>query len=148
MDTLISAIRTSAIIASTIIVIVALIVITWTVGVKLAEPFGVMLFNLCAGSGTALDDQESSNAHEKESIKISQHENRKRFERQLSGVITMFFAFFTVVIEHALAHGNGWAPPTLWNEHCVPVIKGILEAWFTLGMLRVALAAARRLTSN
>jgi hypothetical protein len=48
MDTLISAMRTSAIIASTIIIIVALVIITWVVGVKLAEPFGIIWVNTFA----------------------------------------------------------------------------------------------------
>jgi hypothetical protein len=147
METLISAIRTSAIIASTIIVIVALITITWVVGVKLAEPFGIIWCSTFAGMN-APDDQEASNAQQEKVVKVSQHKHRKTVERRLSGFITMCFAFFIVTIEHALAQRSSWPPASLWDSQCVPVLKGIIEAWITLGMLRLALAAVRRLVSN
>jgi len=146
MDTLLSAMRTSAIIASTIIAIVTLVATTWIIGVKLAEPFGVILFNACASLGTALDDQEASTAHKNESVKISQRENRKKLERLLSGAVAMFLVFCTIVSEQALA-GVGVNYISLW-DYCILVLKGIFEAFVALGMLRLALAAARRLLSN
>jgi hypothetical protein len=144
MDTLISAMRTSAIIASTIIVIIALVATTWIVGIKLAEPFGVILCNMCIGLGTALDDQEASTTHKKESV--TQRETRKKLERMCSGIIAIFLVFCTVVFEQSLA-GVGINYVSLW-DYCILVLKGIFEALAALGMLRLALAAARRLTSN
>lgn len=144
MDTLISAMRTSAIIASTITVIVALIVTTWIVGVKLAEPFGVILCNMCIGLGKALDDQEASTTHNKESV--TQRETRRKLERVCSGIIAMLLVFCTVVFEQSLA-GVGINYVSLW-DYCILVLKGIFEALTALGMLRLALAAALRLTSN
>jgi hypothetical protein len=146
MDTLISTMRTSAIIASSIIIVVALLTITWIVGVKLAEPFGIIWFNTFAGTA-APDDQEASSAQQEKVDKTSQQERRKRTERGLSGFIAMLFAFCTVTLELALAQKNTW-PINLWDSHGVPVLKGIIEAWITLGMLRLALAAVRRLFSN
>jgi hypothetical protein len=147
MDAIISALRTSAIIASTIIVVVALIATTWIVGVKLAEPFGIIWYNTFASTG-APDDQEASNAQQEKADKTSQHEYRKTVERRLSGFIVMCFAFCTVTFEHALAERNQWRPANLWDSQCVPVLKGIIEAWVTVGMLRLALAAVRRMVSN
>jgi hypothetical protein len=147
MGVFISALRTSAIIASTIIVIVALLTITWIVGVKLAEPFGIIWYNSFTSTG-APDDQEASNAQQEKVDKASQHEHRKTVERRLSGFIAMCFAFCTVTFEHALAQENIWWPGNLWVSQCVPVLKGIIEAWVTLGMLRLALAAVRRMVSN
>jgi hypothetical protein len=146
MDTLISAMRTSAIIASSIILVVALLTITWIVGVKLAEPFGIIWFNTFAGTA-APDDQEASSAQQEKVVRTSQREHRKKGERLLSGFIAMCFAFFTVTLELALVKRNSW-PINLWESHGVPVLKGIIEAWVTLGMLRLALAAVRRLVSN
>lgn len=146
MDTLLSAMRTSAIIASTIIVIVALFAMTWIVGVKLAEPFGIILFNTFVGVGKVLDDQEASSAHKNESIQTSQRETRKRIERVCSGIVAMSLVFCTVGFEQALA-GVGVNYISLW-DYCVLVLKGIFEAFVALGMLRLALAAARRLLSN
>jgi hypothetical protein len=146
MNTLISAMRTSAIIASTIIVIVALIATTWIAGVKLAEPFGIILFNMIVGLGNALDDQEASDAQQEKAVKISQQENRKKLERLLSGAVASFLVFCTVVYEHALA-GVGVYYIGLW-DYCVLVLKGIFEALFALGMLRLAFAGVRRLVSN
>jgi hypothetical protein len=147
MDTLISAMRTSAIIASTIIVIVALVTITWVVGVKLAEPFGIIWVNTFADADVP-DDQEVPGTPQEKAVKTSQRERRKKLERLLSGVVASSFVFFTVVYEHALAQKNIWWPGNLWHSQCVPVLKGIIEAWVTLGMLRLALAAVRRLSSN
>lgn len=146
MDTLLSAMRTSAIIASTIIVIVALVVTTWTLGVKLAEPFGVIMFNTFVGIGRVLDDQEASSTHKDESVKKSQREARKRVERVLSGTIAMFLVFCTIVVEQALA-GVGINYISLW-DYSILVLKGIFEALAALGMLRLALAAARKLMSS
>jgi len=146
MDTLISAMRTSAIIASTIIVIVTIFALTWIVGVKLAEPFGVILFDACIGSGTALDDQEGSSAHKRDSVIKSRREWRKKSERLFSGTVTMVFVFCTVTFEQALA-GVGFNYVSLW-DYCILVFKGIFEAFVALGMLRLALAAARRLLLN
>jgi hypothetical protein len=147
MDTLISAMRTSAIIASSIIIVIALLTITWIVGVKLAEPFGIIWFNTFVGTGVS-DDQEAPSAQQEKAVKTSQHEHRKKkTEKLLAGFIAMCFAFFTVTLELALVQRNSW-PINLWESHCVPVLKGIIEAWVTLGMLRLALAAVRRLVSN
>ena len=146
MDTLISALRTSAIIASTIIVVVALAITTWIVGVKIAEPFGIIFFNMCTGFGSAPDDQEAASNHKKESVKASQRETRKKLERLLSGIIAMFLVFCTVTWEHGLA-GVGINYVSLW-DYCILVLKGIIEALVALGMLRLALAAVRRLASN
>lgn len=146
MDTIISAMRTSAIIASTIIAIVALVATTWIVGVKLAEPFGVILFKACVGLGTALDDQEASSARKNEDVKISRRETRKKLERMFSGAVAMVLVFFTIVFEQALA-GVGINYISLW-DYCILVVKGIFEALVALGMLRLALAAVRRLMSN
>jgi hypothetical protein len=148
MDTLISAMRTSAIIASSIILVVALLTITWIVGVKLAEPFGIIWFNTSWSSGTAApDDQEASSAQQEKVVRTSQREHRKKGERLFSGFIAMFFALCTVTMELTLAQNGTWHN-NLWTSHCVPVLKGIIEAWVTLGMLRLALAAVRRLVSN
>jgi hypothetical protein len=145
MDTLISAMRTSAIIASSIIVIVALTIIIWIVGVKLAEPFGIILFNMFAGMSVP-DDQEASFAQQEKVVKTSQHEHRKIAERQLSGFVAMCFVFCTVVFELTLADvGVKW---TSFSDFCIIVLKGIFEAFVALGMLRMALAAVRRLVSN
>lgn len=138
--------RTSAIIASSIIVIVALIATTWIVGVKLADPFGVILFNTFVGIGAVLDDQEASSAHKKESVKTSRREHRKRVERVCSGFIAMSFVFCTVVFEHGSA-GVGINYISLW-DYCILVLKGIFEALAALSMLRLALSAFRRLVSN
>jgi len=146
MDTLLSAMRTSAIIASTIIVIVALFAMTWIVGVKLAEPFGVILFDACINSAAVPDDQEASSAHKKDPVIKSRREWRKKSERLFSGTVTMVFVFCTVTFEHALA-GVGVNYVSLW-DYCILVFKGIFEAFVALGMLRLALAAARRLLSN
>lgn len=147
MDTLISAVRTSAIIASTIIVIVALITITWVVGIKLAEPFGIIWVNTFAGANVP-GDQEAPGTQQEKTVKTARYENRKRVERQLSGFVAMFFAFCTVTFEYALAQQNFLWPDNLWDSQCVPVLKGIIEAWVTLGMLRLALSAVRRMVSN
>jgi hypothetical protein len=146
MNTVISAMRTSATIATTIIVIVAVIATTWIVGVKLAEPFGIILFNVCAGLGNALDDQEASDVQREIAAKTSQHDNRKKFERLLSGIVAMFLVFCTVVYEQALA-GVGVNYISLW-DYCVLVLKAIFEALSALGMLRLAFAGVRRLVSN
>jgi hypothetical protein len=147
MDTLISAMRTSAIIASTIIIIVALVIITWVVGVKLAEPFGIIWVNTFAWADVP-GDQEAPGTQQEKAVKTARYENRKRAERQLSGFVASFLVFCTVVYEYVLAQQNVWWPGNLWDSQCVPVLKGIIEAWVTLGMLRVALAAVRRLLSN
>lgn len=135
--------RTSAIITSTIIVIVFLAATTWIVGVKLAEPFGVIMFNTFVGVGRVLDDQEASSAHKNQSVKIPQRETRKRVERVLSGVVAMILVFCTIVFEQALA-GVGINYISLW-DYCILVLKGIFEAMAALGMLRLALAAVRKL---
>lgn len=144
-----SAVYRAAIIASSVIVIVALVAVTWILGVKLAEPFGVVLYNMFANLGT-FDDQEASYGLGK-SGKHSQQESRKKSERVLSGSIAMFLCFFCVTLEQTLAksafHPGGlWCG--LWWDLCVPVLKGILEAFFALGMLRLALTAVRKLVAN
>lgn len=145
MDTIMSAVYRAAIIASSVIVIVALVAVTWILGVKLAEPFGVILYNMFASLGT-FDDQEASYGLEK-SGKQSQQESCKKSERVLSGFIAMFLCFFCVTLEQTLAK-SAFHPGGLWWDLCVPVLKGILEAFFALGMLRLALTAVRKLVAN
>ncbi|KAK6007316.1 hypothetical protein QM012_006324 [Aureobasidium pullulans] len=148
MNTLISSVRTAAIIASSVVVIVAFVAVTWIIGVKLAEPFGVILFNMIASLGTALDDQEASYDQEIEkSSKKSQQESRKKSEKLLSGLIAIFLCCFCVSFEQALANSASYSVG-LWWYLCMPVLKGVFEAFITLGMLRLALAAVRKLVAN
>ncbi|KAG9967286.1 hypothetical protein KCU61_g530, partial [Aureobasidium melanogenum] len=146
MDTLMSAIYTAAIIALSLIVVVALVAVTWIIGVKLAEPFGVILFNMLASFGTEFVDTEASNVEEKSS-KQSQQEAREKSEKLLSGVVAMLLCFFCVTLEQTLAK-SAFHPRGLWWDLCVPVLKGIFEAFVALGMLRLALTAVRRLVAN
>ncbi|CAD0106551.1 unnamed protein product [Aureobasidium uvarum] len=144
MDALTSALYTSAIIASSIVVTVALIAATWTIGVKLAEPFGVILFNALISHEDVLDDQEASDGEQK-STKASQREHRKTVERLLSGAIAMFLVIACVSFEQGLAQIG--ARDDSWG-FVLMVLKGVFEALAALGMLRLALAAVRRLVAN
>ncbi|KAH0403880.1 hypothetical protein KCU89_g1687, partial [Aureobasidium melanogenum] len=146
MDTLISAVQTSAMVALIIIAIVTLAATTWIIGVKLAEPFGVMLSNTINGVGDALVDTEASNVEER-SGKMSRQESRRNLGRIFSGIIAMFLCVFCVTFEQESAK-HDFRPPGLWWNLCVPVLKGIFEAFVALGMLRLALTAVRRLVAN
>ncbi|KAH0171266.1 hypothetical protein KCU67_g2269, partial [Aureobasidium melanogenum] len=146
MDTLISAVHTSAMVALIIIAIVGLAATTWIIGVKLAEPFGVMLSNTINGVGDTLVDTEASNVEER-SGKMSRQESRRNLERIFSGIIAMLLCFFCVTFEQESAK-HDFRPPGLWWNLCVPVFKGIFEAFVALGMLRLALTAVRRLVAN
>ena len=147
MDTLMSAVYTAASIASALIAIIALVVVTWIIGVKLAEPFGVILYNMIASLDTSRDDQEASYALEKSS-KQSLQESRKKSEKLLSGLISMFLCFFCVTLEQARARSSYNPAGLWWWDLCVPVLKGIFEAFLALGMLRLALTAVRKLVAN
>ncbi|KEQ67388.1 uncharacterized protein M437DRAFT_61798 [Aureobasidium melanogenum CBS 110374] len=146
MDTLISAVHASAMIALIIIAIVTLVATTWIIGVKLAEPFGIMLFNTLNGVGTALDDTEASKAEEKSS-KQSQQETRKKLEKIFSGVIAMSLCFCCITFEQESAR-HDFRPAGLWWNLCVPTLKGIFEALVALGMLRLVLTAVRKVVAN
>ncbi|KAH0366586.1 hypothetical protein KCU65_g5247, partial [Aureobasidium melanogenum] len=146
MDTIISAVHTSAMVALIIIAIVTLIATTWIIGVKLAEPFGVMLYNTLNSVGTALDDTEASKPEEKSS-KQSQQESRIKLEEILSGFIAMFLCFCCVTFEQESAR-HDFRPAGLWWNLYVPTLKGIFEAFVALGMLRLALTAVRKLVAN
>ncbi|CAD0082205.1 unnamed protein product [Aureobasidium vineae] len=145
MDALTSALYTSAIIALSIILAVALIAATWTIGTKLAEPFGVILFNALASHEDVLDDQEASNTSQQKSTTIAQRESRKKVERLLSAAIAMFLVIACVSFEQGLAQIG--VRVDLWG-FVFMVLKGVFEALAALGMLRLALAAVRRLVAN
>ncbi|KAH0125608.1 hypothetical protein KCU66_g6807, partial [Aureobasidium melanogenum] len=146
MDTLMSAIYTAAIIALSLIAVVALVAVTWIIGVKLAEPFGAILFNMFASFGSEFVDTEASNVEGKSS-KQSQQEARKKSEKLLSGVVAMLLCFFCVTLEQTLAKSE-FHPGGLWWGLCAPVLKGIFEAFVALGMLRLALTAVCKLVAN
>ncbi|KAG9692980.1 hypothetical protein KCU95_g6769, partial [Aureobasidium melanogenum] len=146
MDTLISAVHTSAMIALIIIAIVTLVATTCIIGVKLAEPFGIILFNTLNGVGTALDDTEASKAEEKSS-KQSQQESCKQVQKVISGFIAMFLCVCCVTFEQESAR-HDFRPAGLWWNLCVPTLKGIFEALVALGMLRLVLTAVRKVVAN
>lgn len=133
-------------VALIIIAIVTLAATTWIIGVKLAEPFGVMLFNTMNGAGDTLVDTEASNVEEK-SGKMSQQESRRNIERIFSGLIAMLLCFCCVTFEQESAK-HDFRPPGLWWNLCVPVLKGIFEAFVALGMLRLAFTAVRKLVAK
>ncbi|CAD0086046.1 unnamed protein product [Aureobasidium mustum] len=102
---------------------------------------------MIASLGIVSDDQEASYSLEKPS-KQSLQESRKKSEKLLSGLIAMFLCSFCVTLEQTLAKSSFNPAGLWWWDLCVPVLKGIFEAFLALGMLRLALTAVRKLVAN
>lgn len=132
MDIILSIVSTSVLITATILAVAAFITLIYLISIRLALPFGILLFDTFISLYNielpSTPTQRQKNAHA---------------QKILAGLLALILHFGCVLYETIQAGSN--SRPLGFNESLGLTAKGCVEGVIVLAMLRLVYEGSRRL---